>query len=569
MPDRLADAARVYDAQRHRLRRGRQRRPDRARRPLPQRRSRCTATLPEREPGAITGGERSAASRSRPIAARRLEGRRRRPAAAGADAPRSRATSPTTACASPARLDPYYASVAVHFKAGCPSTWTARRPSVRCLPPGGRRPAIDYLAKDFASFGQALLGLLGQRLSRLGGALRGRPRHDAAGAVAAVGRRPRATCRTGSPPKRTLATATQRRSVVRHARLVDYEPRPATSARGVVQVDVASRRAACGHDGARRARPTAAVSELRARARAGRPGDRGARGRAGRRSTRAGTGALDDAGDSPDRALRLGRQPPLPAGRVGGDVGGAGTGYGFPVSDPQLGTHRHRRCCWTPRRQRPADPPSAAVVHLTGAVEEVDQLFGVAMTRIAWDGREALPPTHDLTRTVLAGNLVPAAEGRRYTETFVIDPRAGLGRRRHGRGHPQPARTAGCGDRRRSYLHTLAEGRLAWLSGGVARGGEPSRASGRRRDDPSGGVPGPAARRRRRPPRTWRWRRSLLDADAVRAGVHRRPGRLPRHPGGRAAAGARVRVRRRRRGLGALRRRRVRRATAGSARPST
>ena len=29
----------------------------------------------------------------------------------------------------------------------------------------------------------------------------------------------------------TLATATQRRSVVRHARLVDYEPRPATSAR--------------------------------------------------------------------------------------------------------------------------------------------------------------------------------------------------------------------------------------------------------------------------------------------------------------------------------------------------
>src|SRR5438552_12097846 len=29
----------------------------------------------------------------------------------------------------------------------------------------------------------------------------------------------------------SLATATERRSVVRHARLVDYEPRPATSAR--------------------------------------------------------------------------------------------------------------------------------------------------------------------------------------------------------------------------------------------------------------------------------------------------------------------------------------------------
>src|SRR4030095_13814427 len=36
----------------------------------------------------------------------------------------------------------------------------------------------------------------------------------------------------------TLETATQRRSVVRHARLVDYEPRPAVAARTLLQVDV-------------------------------------------------------------------------------------------------------------------------------------------------------------------------------------------------------------------------------------------------------------------------------------------------------------------------------------------
>ena len=38
----------------------------------------------------------------------------------------------------------------------------------------------------------------------------------------------------------TLATATQRRSVIRHARLVDYEPGPAASARVLLQVDVST-----------------------------------------------------------------------------------------------------------------------------------------------------------------------------------------------------------------------------------------------------------------------------------------------------------------------------------------
>src|SRR5262249_55855802 len=38
----------------------------------------------------------------------------------------------------------------------------------------------------------------------------------------------------------SLATATQRRSVIRHARLVDYQPGPALSARVTVQLDVPS-----------------------------------------------------------------------------------------------------------------------------------------------------------------------------------------------------------------------------------------------------------------------------------------------------------------------------------------
>src|ERR1051326_7819324 len=46
-----------------------------------------------------------------------------------------------------------------------------------------------------------------------------------------IRRPPRSTLFPYTTLFRSLATATQRRSVIRHARLVDYEPSPSTSAR--------------------------------------------------------------------------------------------------------------------------------------------------------------------------------------------------------------------------------------------------------------------------------------------------------------------------------------------------
>jgi hypothetical protein len=53
-------------------------------------------------------------------------------------------------------LDPYYAAARFSFKAGCPSTLDCA-PAQPCPHPPGGGPAIDYLAKDFASFRAALL----------------------------------------------------------------------------------------------------------------------------------------------------------------------------------------------------------------------------------------------------------------------------------------------------------------------------------------------------------------------------------------------------------------------------
>jgi len=133
-------------------------------------------------------------------------------------------------------LDSYYAQVRFTFKAGCPSNLDCQS-APECEPPPAGGPAIDYLAKDFGSFRQALLDYsaitypqwverdepdLGMLLVEM---------------VSAAGD-DLSYLQDRIANEATLATATQRCSVVRHARLVDYEPGPATSASAMVQVDV-------------------------------------------------------------------------------------------------------------------------------------------------------------------------------------------------------------------------------------------------------------------------------------------------------------------------------------------
>ena len=72
-----------------------------------------------------------------------------------------------------------------------------------------------------------------------------------------------------------------------------------------------------------------------------------------------------------------------------------------------------------------ADPKIREIVHLLddphkAAIAETDELFGQQVTHIFWKADDALKFDRDLTQTILAGNLIPATQGRRYTETFAI-----------------------------------------------------------------------------------------------------------------------------------------------------
>lgn len=390
-------------------------------------------------------------------------------------------------------LDVYYSSVRFTFKAGCPSALDCAPPTAPC-PEDTGGPAIDYLAKDFASFRRALLDYSASAYP--GWVERDEP--DIAmmlvELLSAVGDDLSYT-QDRVAAEATLATATQRRSVLRHARLVDYEPRPATSAQVLLQLDV-----------------TTPTPPVRVVALAPLPDGTTLTFETGRLLD-ADTAQVDTTAPLVDpRWNRLDHTatPPspriaphiwddsqrcLPAGSTEMWVVNHGFGFGDHLADPNRGTPGLALLIDT-AAAAPIDAPIREIVHLTGADESiVDDVLKVPVTRLTWDASEALTADHDLTRTTLAGNLVAAYEGRLRSESFDIDPATDLD-------HAAVTRTgpdAGCCDSAPIYLHTLSQGRLAWLPGAD--------------DQP---VPelvvmqtgGGLSDR----PHPWRWRRRLLDA---------------------------------------------------------
>ena len=381
-------------------------------------------------------------------------------------------------------LDPFFAHVQFSFKALCDSRLDCEPPPAPCPPLEGDPPQIDYLAKDFLSFRKALsdfsvlrypewqerseadFGVMFlESLSSLADDL-----SYSQDRVAAEG---------------TLDTATQRRSLLRLARLVDYEPTPATSSRVLLQFNVLSGPLPSG----------LVVSAL------------GPDGIAIEFETGTGlvdpiTGTLNRATFTVSPAWNSGIQPYywddgqrcLAAGST--EMWVAGHGFLFqPGQDLLLDT----------TAITPADPPIREVVKLVSATEETDPLYAQAVTHIVWRQQDAVKFEHDLTRTVLAGNLVPASQGRRQTDVFGIEPTPptaqgiALALVRQGP-------NASIDSEALQYLHPLDASPVVWLD-----------------QDVLDSMPLPEVLLTEQPaaptasPVEWRWRRSLLEADIFEA----------------------------------------------------
>lgn len=370
-----------------------------------------------------------------------------------------------------AALDPFFDHARFSFKARCKSDLDCEPKLPPCPALEGDPPPIDYLAKDFLSFRKALSDFSALRypewqerseadfgmmflesLSSLADDL-----SYTQDRVAAEG---------------TLETATQRRSLVRHARLVDYEPKPATSSRVLLQFNVNAGPipsgllvSALGPDGVPIPFETG-TSMI---------------------DPRTGTLNLETFKVSPawnrpiDPYFWDDKEICLAAGSTEMWV----LGHGFLFEEGQM-------LLLDTAAPTSADPPIREVVELVSAVEETDPLYGTSVTHIAW--RSPLRFEHDQTRTTLAGNLVPATQGRRHIEIFGIDPAAASG--------IQPALVRDGANSTPEYLYPLGEAPLVWLD-----------------QDALDSKPLPEILLTEQPavliqpPVDWRWRRSLMEAD--------------------------------------------------------
>ncbi len=394
-------------------------------------------------------------------------------------------------------LDSFFDHVTFSFKALCPSDLDCAPSPLVCPPEAGDVPPIDSLAKDFLSFRKALSDFSALRYPEW------QERSEADFGMMFM----EALCSLADDlsytqdriaAEATLDTATQRRSIVRHSRLVEYEPRPATSARVLLQLDVQSSITSIP--------PGLVVS---AQGPDGRPID-----------FETGTGLVDPQTGQFNRetltvnaAWNRGIQPYylddsqrcLKAGST--EMWVAGDSFNF-VTDNTAGPGKGQTLLIDTGGATSADPRIREIVHLLSANPETDPLFltpppnpqPTPITRIVFRAEDALKSDHDLTKTVLAGNLIPATQARRYTETFAIEeppaasPQMPLAIVRVGSNNTPDIPAS-------QYLYTLQNAPMAWLA----------------QDNPDAlPLPEIVLAQQPTPPFTqpvpWTWRRRLLEA---------------------------------------------------------
>jgi hypothetical protein len=329
------------------------------------------------------------------------------------------------------RLDTYLSHTTFVFRPGCigcPSEVPY------CPPPEGDPPQIDYLAKDFLSFRRALLDFSSARYPSWLERSEADVGMVALEAISALGDE-FSYLQDRVHAEGSLETATQRRSLVRLARLVDYEPAPTLGATVLLQLDVLVSGVAAGTlvmaqapDG------TQIPFEV---------------GTGVRDSTTYATNPLWNRWllaqwwDDSDRLLQPGAT----------ELWLHGHG---------LGLHAGQQLLLETTAEDGIDRPQRELIIVAGTpTEDFDSVFPdpvtavlpAPVTRIALDPAASPKLVHDLSRTRIAGNLIPATQGRRREEQVTIpaDKRSGGG----------VVVRAGA-NQGTTYQWTLGDGPLCW-----------------------------------------------------------------------------------------------------------
>ena len=311
----------------------------------------------------------------------------------------------------PQLLDPYFAAIEFSFKAGCYSDVDCDHGGHRCTAEVTVDFPVDYQARDFWSIRTALLDFASQRYPRWADRLEADAAVMLVEAMSALGDE-LSYYQDRLAREAYLETATQRRSIRRHARLVDYRIHDGLGA--TTWIDVTAKAAGT----------IAAGTALWAM-------------RDGNRVDYSVGRDLDEMISGASYAVDPRRNDAnlipyqwdsgdvcLPAGSTGMWLTGGTAVMNalLPLDDTPPDRAPGR---WVLLRTDPADPGLPARRHLVrviGVDVVHDPLANVDTTHIVWESEQALPAEFDLTSLHVHGNIIPAVAGLHLSRTFVIGP---------------------------------------------------------------------------------------------------------------------------------------------------
>jgi hypothetical protein len=324
------------------------------------------------------------------------------------------------------RIDRFFNGVAFSFKQGCPSDLDCESPGHICPPDEFVDFPIDYLARDFVSFRNALLDFAAQRYPDWTERIEADAGVMLAEVMAALGDE-LSYIQDRYAREAYLESASQRRSLRRHTRLVDYHVHDGLSAATFLDLTV---------------KPAVGGTFVPAGSRVWAPGQ-GARPipfelGSGLADTTANIGAPQEfwvhaAWNGMPVYVPDVSRPCLPVGATELLLFGH-----FPMASQLPGGEDPLKFWlgkWLLLKSDPADPALPARRHLI-RVSELEQLTDplsldsggnpVPITRIRWEEDQALPFEACLEDTVVHGNLLAATAGETITEFFTIRGNANI-----------------------------------------------------------------------------------------------------------------------------------------------
>ena len=386
------------------------------------------------------------------------------------------------------RIDPHFGEVEFTFKADCPSQLDCEVRPEACPRESPVDFPVDYQARDFWSFRRALLDFASTRYPDWQDRLEADVGVMLAELMSAVGDE-LAYYQDRVGREGYLETASQRRSLRRHARLVDYHVHDGLGASTWLDFTV---------------KPGHVEEHVSAGAQIWEPGKRV--------YYEVGGGLRDTRQDFLVRHACNELKPyrwddadtQLPAGAARLDVEGHHK-QDLDLDDFSDPDHPGK---WMLLRTAPVDAsrmPRAWFVRVVEVTEAVDPVFGDELTTLIWEAAQATPYPLNLADLAVRGNVVPATAGKTHSKKrFTIGPEGGepdLGEAVEREG-PSGSVT---------YLFSLDDSdasNLVWL-GEKPEDAQPELVL----SDVTAGLGSGE-------PRKWDWRRSLLDGPSEKTDHH-------------------------------------------------